>query len=114
MCNYISVVKLENFTTLNLIDCKKLRSMGLRNRNESFQPRIKFRHHQMDISISIKQNLNLEQIFEIEDETEVRTKKDIKFDKLEFASLYQLPCLMDFCPKGYHFVFLSLTLRVRE
>ncbi|KAK8563542.1 hypothetical protein V6N12_035688 [Hibiscus sabdariffa] len=56
----------------------------------------------------IERNSKLEQVFEVEDEAQMTTNKEIKFDKLERLMLGGLPCLTDFCPKGYHFVFPGL------
>ncbi|MFQ6655756.1 hypothetical protein Gotur_026171 [Gossypium turneri] len=67
-------------------------------------------------SLIVKRNSKLEQIFTLEDEVEVATEEEMKFDKLEWLTLEKLPsCLIHLCPKECHFVLLALTeLKVRE
>ncbi|MFQ6641835.1 hypothetical protein Gotur_015959, partial [Gossypium turneri] len=60
-------------------------------------------------------NSKLEQVFELEDEVEVTAEKEMNFDKLEWLSLEELPGLIRFCPKRYHFVLSALrVLTVRD
>ncbi|EOY12407.1 Cc-nbs-lrr resistance protein [Theobroma cacao] len=56
----------------------------------------------------VRGNSKLEQVFELEDEAEATTEKEIKFDELYSLSLEELPSLVDFCPRGYHFVLSAL------
>lgn len=53
-------------------------------------------------------NSKLEEVFELEDEVEVTAEKEMNFDKLEWLSLEELPGLIHFCPKRYHFVLSAL------
>ncbi|KAB1670870.1 hypothetical protein [Gossypium barbadense] len=60
-------------------------------------------------------NSKLEQVFELEDEVEVVAEEEMKFDKLKWLTLEELPGLIHFCPKGYHSVFPAMTeLKVRD
>ncbi|XP_052883881.1 uncharacterized protein LOC128292919 [Gossypium arboreum] len=63
----------------------------------------------------VERNSKLEQVFELEDEVEVAAEEEMKFDKLGKLSLEELPSLIHFGPKGYHFVLSALTdLKVRD
>ncbi|TYH74830.1 hypothetical protein ES332_D05G430400v1, partial [Gossypium tomentosum] len=65
--------------------------------------------------LKLKMNSKLEEVFELEDEVEVTAEKEMNFDKLEWLSLEELPGLIHFCPKGYHFVLSALrVLTVRD
>ncbi|KAH1063256.1 hypothetical protein J1N35_028243 [Gossypium stocksii] len=59
-------------------------------------------------SLIVKRNFKLEQVFDLEDEMEVETEEEMKFDKLGKLSLEELPSLIHFTPKGYHFVMSTL------
>ncbi|KAH1063286.1 hypothetical protein J1N35_028273 [Gossypium stocksii] len=66
-------------------------------------------------SLIVKRNSKLEQVFELEYEVEVVAEKEMKFDKLKWLSLEELPGLIHFCPKGYHSVFPAMIkLNVRD
>ncbi|KAH1063288.1 hypothetical protein J1N35_028275 [Gossypium stocksii] len=66
-------------------------------------------------SLIVKGNSKLEQVFELEDEVEMATEMEMKFDKLEWLSLEELPSLIHFSPKEYHFVLSELVeLKVRD
>ncbi|TYJ38839.1 hypothetical protein E1A91_A04G021300v1 [Gossypium mustelinum] len=58
--------------------------------------------------LKVKRNSKLEQVFELEDELEVVAEEEMKFDKLEKLSFKELPSLIHFSPKGYHFVLSAL------
>ncbi|KAL1174562.1 hypothetical protein V6Z11_A04G022100, partial [Gossypium hirsutum] len=130
--NFAQVVTLENLTTLLLIYCKKLRYIFLPTTARSLS-------HLTNITVTncgnlkslfpfgfvpilpklqcleVKRNSKLEQVFELEDELEVVAKEEMKFDKLRKLSLKELPSLIHFSPKGYHFVLSALEdLRVRD
>ncbi|KAB1671533.1 hypothetical protein [Gossypium barbadense] len=65
--------------------------------------------------LKLNMNSKLEEVFELEDEVEVTAEKEMNFDKLEWLSLEELPGLIHFCPKGYHFVLSALrVLTVRD
>ncbi|KAB1670900.1 hypothetical protein [Gossypium barbadense] len=60
-------------------------------------------------------NSKLEQVFELEDEVEVVAEEEMKFDKLKWLTLQELPGLIHFFPKGYHSVFPAMIeLEVRD
>ncbi|KAG8492629.1 hypothetical protein CXB51_010019 [Gossypium anomalum] len=63
----------------------------------------------------VEWNSKLEQVFELEDEVEVIVGAEMKFDKLRSLTLEELPNLIHFSPKGYHFVLPALIeLKVRD
>ncbi|TYH74843.1 hypothetical protein ES332_D05G431400v1 [Gossypium tomentosum] len=62
--------------------------------------------------MKLKMNSKLEEVFELEDEVEVTVEKEMNFDKLEWLSLEELPGLIHFCPKGYHFVLSALRVLI--
>ncbi|KAH1063271.1 hypothetical protein J1N35_028258 [Gossypium stocksii] len=65
--------------------------------------------------LKLKTNSKLEEVFELKDEVEVTVEKEMNFGKLEWLSLEELPGLIHFCPKGYHFVLSALrVLTVRD
>ncbi|KAH1063240.1 hypothetical protein J1N35_028227 [Gossypium stocksii] len=65
--------------------------------------------------LKVKKNSKLEQVFELEDEPKVVAEEEMKFDKLEKLSLKELPSLIHFYPKGYHFALPALEyLKVRN
>ncbi|KAG8492631.1 hypothetical protein CXB51_010023 [Gossypium anomalum] len=65
--------------------------------------------------LKLKTNSKLEEVFKLEDEVEVIAEKEMKFDKLEWLSLEELPGLIHFYPKGYHFILSALrVLTVRD
>ncbi|KAG8492599.1 hypothetical protein CXB51_010045 [Gossypium anomalum] len=59
-------------------------------------------------SLIVKRNFKLEQVFKLENEVEVEAEEEMKFDKLEWLTLEELPSLIHFCPKGCHFVLPAL------
>ncbi|KAK5834360.1 hypothetical protein PVK06_018237 [Gossypium arboreum] len=59
-------------------------------------------------SLIVKRNSKLEQVFKLEDEVEVEAEEEMKFDKLEWLTLEELPSLIHFCPEGCHFVLPAL------
>ncbi|KAG8492566.1 hypothetical protein CXB51_009967 [Gossypium anomalum] len=59
-------------------------------------------------SLKLKWNSKLEQVFKLEDEVEVAAEEEMKFDKLKWLTLEELPSLIHFCPKGCHFVLPAL------
>ncbi|KAH1063295.1 hypothetical protein J1N35_028282 [Gossypium stocksii] len=64
--------------------------------------------------LKVERNSKLEQVFELEDELEVATEREMKFDKLRVLALEELPSLIHFSPKEYHFVLPALKdLKVR-
>ncbi|TYH74844.1 hypothetical protein ES332_D05G431500v1 [Gossypium tomentosum] len=66
-------------------------------------------------SLIVRRNFKLEQVFELEDEVKVVAEEEMKFDKLKWLTLEELPGLIHFCPKGYHPVFPAMTrLKVRD
>ncbi|KAH1063276.1 hypothetical protein J1N35_028263 [Gossypium stocksii] len=66
-------------------------------------------------SLKVERNSKLEQVFELEDEPKVVAEEEMKFDKLEKLSLKELPSLIHFGPKGYHFVLSTLEdLKVKD
>ncbi|XP_038992308.1 probable disease resistance protein At4g27220 isoform X1 [Hibiscus syriacus] len=98
-------ISFPNLTRVIVTDCNNLKSLFPLGSATSLQGLTLLR---------VERNSKLEQIFEVEDETEVKTK-EIKFDRLEWIKLEGLPCLIDFCPKGYHFVFPGLRdLKIKE
>ncbi|KAL4269793.1 hypothetical protein GQ457_HM001380 [Hibiscus cannabinus] len=88
-----------NLTQITVTDCNNLKSLFPLGSATSLQG---LTH------LSVKRNSKLEQVFEVEDEAQMTNKEEIKFDKLELLQLKDMPCLIDFCPKGYHFVFPGL------
>ncbi|MFQ6641846.1 hypothetical protein Gotur_015961, partial [Gossypium turneri] len=124
--DFAQVVTLENLTILTLTGCKKLRYI--------FSPiMVRSLSHLEDLFIEglfpfgfvpvlsklecliVRRNYKLEQVFELEDEVEVVTEEEMKFDKLNLLSLEELPGLIHFCPKGYHSVFTAMIeLKVRD
>ncbi|KAK8300780.1 hypothetical protein V6Z12_D05G416400 [Gossypium hirsutum] len=66
-------------------------------------------------TLIVRGNSKLEQVFELEDEVEVVAEEEMKFDKLKWLTLQELPGLIHFFPKGYHSVFPAMTeLNVRD
>ncbi|KAB1670005.1 hypothetical protein ES319_1Z207800v1 [Gossypium barbadense] len=66
-------------------------------------------------SLIVERNSKLEQVFELEEKVEVVAKEKMKFYNLERLLLEELPGLIQFCPKGYHFVFPKMMeLKVRD
>ncbi|MFQ6664740.1 hypothetical protein Gotur_031741, partial [Gossypium turneri] len=123
--DFAEVVTLENLTTLSLRDCKKLRyifsPMMARNLSHLEYLLIDglFPFGYVPIlpkleSLKLIMNSKLEEVFELEDEVEMVGEEEMKFDKLKWLSLEELPGLLHFCPKGYHSVFpamIKLTVR---
>ncbi|KAG8492617.1 hypothetical protein CXB51_010034 [Gossypium anomalum] len=63
----------------------------------------------------VERNSKLEQVFELEDEVEIAVGEEMKFDILRSLTLEELPNLIHFGPKGYHFVLPALIkLKVRD
>ncbi|KAK5834369.1 probable disease resistance protein At4g27220 [Gossypium arboreum] len=99
-------ISFPNLATVSVTNCENLKTL--------FPLGFVSSPHQLKYLV-VKQNPKLAQVFEVEDGREVTTKKEIKFDKLERLALEELACLVELCPKGYHFVFSALTfLIVRE
>ncbi|MFQ6641845.1 hypothetical protein Gotur_015961, partial [Gossypium turneri] len=95
-----------NLTRIAVINCKNLNSLF----PFGFVPVLS----KLECLI-VRRNYKLEQVFELEDEVEVVTEEEMKFDKLNLLSLEELPGLIHFCPKGYHSVFTAMIeLKVRD
>ncbi|XP_052486478.1 uncharacterized protein LOC105767319 [Gossypium raimondii] len=95
-----------NLTRITVTNCKNLNSLF----PFGFVPVLP----KLETLIVIR-NSKLEQVFELEDEVEVVPAKEMKFDKLNFLLLEELPGLIHFCPKGYHSVFPAMIrLQVRD
>ncbi|TYJ38842.1 hypothetical protein E1A91_A04G021500v1 [Gossypium mustelinum] len=99
----ISFPNLTNITVRNCGNLKSLFPLG----HVPILPKLE--------CLKLKTNSKLEEVFKLEDEVEVTAEKEMKFDKLEWLSLEELPGLIHFCPKGYHFVLSALkVLTVRD
>ncbi|KAK8300787.1 hypothetical protein V6Z12_D05G417000 [Gossypium hirsutum] len=85
-----------NLTEIVVIDCKNLSSLF----PFGFAPVLPKLER-----LIVERNSKLEQVFELEEKVEVVAKEEMKFDKLKWLSLEELPGLIHFCPKGYHSVF---------
>ncbi|KAK6269682.1 hypothetical protein POUND7_006787 [Theobroma cacao] len=97
-------ISFPNLTTISVQYCKKLKRLFPLGSARCL-PKLQY--------LRVKGNSKLEQVFELEDEAEATTEKEIKFDKLYNLSLEELPSLVDFCPREYHFVLSALNcLRV--
>ncbi|KAB1671291.1 hypothetical protein [Gossypium barbadense] len=95
-----------NLTEIVVIDCKNLSSLF----PFGFAPVLPKLER-----LIVERNSKLEQVFELEEKVEVVAEEEMKFDKLLNLSLEELPGLIHFCPKGYHFVFPKMTqLKVRD
>ncbi|TYH74858.1 hypothetical protein ES332_D05G432600v1 [Gossypium tomentosum] len=95
-----------NLTRITVTNCKNLNSLF----PFGFVPVLP----KLETLIVIR-NSKLEQVFELEDEVEVVPAEEMKFDKLNFLLLEELPGLIHFCPKGYHSVFPAMIrLEVRD
>ncbi|KAK5834324.1 hypothetical protein PVK06_018201 [Gossypium arboreum] len=92
-------ISFPNLTKITITDCENLKSLFSFG-SIPVLPKLE--------SFMVERNSKLEQIFELEDEAKVAAKKEMKFDKLESLSLEDLPGLIHFCPKGYHFVLSAL------
>ncbi|XP_052883809.1 uncharacterized protein LOC108451112 [Gossypium arboreum] len=130
--DFAQVVTLENLSTLELTDCKKLiyifspttaRSLShLTNITVTNCGNLKslFPFGSVHVlpkleCLIVERNSKLEQVFELEDEVKVTVEEGMKFDKLIKLSLDELPNLIHFGPKGYHFVLSTLEdLKVRD
>ncbi|KAA3452953.1 putative disease resistance protein [Gossypium australe] len=65
--------------------------------------------------LEVKSNSKLEQVFELVDESKVVPEEEMEFDQLRKLSLKELPSLIHFGLKGYHFVLSALEdLKVRN
>ncbi|KAB1671321.1 hypothetical protein [Gossypium barbadense] len=95
-----------NLTRIIVTDCKNLNSLfpfGF----VSVLPKLE--------TLKVIRNSKLEQVFELEEKVEVVAEEEMKFDKLKWLSLEELPGLIHFCPKGYHSVFPAMIeLKVRD
>ncbi|KAK6229697.1 hypothetical protein SCA6_018648, partial [Theobroma cacao] len=99
-------ISFPNLTKIFVQYCKKLKRLFPLGSARCL-PKLK--------QLTVRSNSKLEQVFELEDEAEATTEKEIKFDQLEHLSIGELPSLVDFCPRGYHFVLPTLGhLNVRE
>ncbi|KAK8661707.1 hypothetical protein V6N13_091303 [Hibiscus sabdariffa] len=85
-------ITFPNLTSIEVTFCNNLKSLLPLGSATSLQQLKR---------LEVESNMKLEQLFEAEEE--------IKFDKLERLGLADMPCLIDFCPKGYHFVFPGLS-----
>ncbi|TYG71936.1 hypothetical protein ES288_D05G439200v1 [Gossypium darwinii] len=95
-----------NLTEIVVIDCKNLSSLF----PFGFAPVLPKLER-----LIVERNSKLEQVFELEEKAEVVAEEEMKFDKLLNLSLEELPGLIHFCPKGYHFVFPEMEqLKVRD
>ncbi|TYI85167.1 hypothetical protein E1A91_D05G420800v1 [Gossypium mustelinum] len=95
-----------NLTEIVVIDCKNLSSLF----PFGFAPVLPKLER-----LIVERNSKLEQVFELEEKVEVVAKEEMKFDKLKWLSLEELPGLIHFCPKGYHSVFPEMMqLKVRD
>ncbi|KAB1669363.1 hypothetical protein ES319_1Z052700v1 [Gossypium barbadense] len=95
-----------NLTQIVVTNCKNLNSL-FPFRFAHVLPKLE--------SLIVKRNYKLEQVFELEEKVEVVAKEEMKFDKLKWLSLEELPGLIHFCPKGYHSVFPEMMqLKVRD
>ncbi|TYH74831.1 hypothetical protein ES332_D05G430500v1 [Gossypium tomentosum] len=95
-----------NLTQIVVANCKNLNSLfpfGF----VSILPKLE--------SLLVGRNSKLEQVFELEEKVEVVVEEEMKFDKLKWLSLEEIPGLIHFCPKGYHSVFPAMIeLKVRD
>ncbi|KAB1670567.1 hypothetical protein ES319_1Z155600v1 [Gossypium barbadense] len=95
-----------NLTRIIVTDCKNLNNLfpfGF----VSVLPKLE--------TLKVIRNSKLEQVFELEEKVEVVAEDEMKFDKLKWLSLEELPGLIHFCPKGYHSVFPAMIeLKVRD
>ncbi|KAL4386812.1 hypothetical protein GQ457_09G023310 [Hibiscus cannabinus] len=89
--NALQPITFPNLTHIEVKKCNNLKSLLPLGSATSLQ---QLKH------LEVESNMKLEQLFE--------AKEEIKFDKLKMLELADMPCLIDFCPKGYHFVFSSL------
>ncbi|XP_040948731.1 uncharacterized protein [Gossypium hirsutum] len=95
-----------NLTRIIVTDCKNLNSL--------FPFGFVFVLPKLE-TLKVIRNSKLEQVFELEEKVEVVAEEEMKFDKLERLSLEELPGLIHFCPKGYHYVFPEMMkLKVRD
>nr|KJB62789.1 hypothetical protein B456_009G436500 [Gossypium raimondii] len=95
-----------NLTEIVVINCKNLNSL--------FPFGFIYVLSKLETLI-VRGNSKLEQVFELEDEVEVVAEEEMKFDKLKWLTLQELPGLIHFFPKGYHSVFPAMTqLKVRD
>ncbi|KAK6269681.1 hypothetical protein POUND7_006786 [Theobroma cacao] len=92
-------ISFPNLTMISVQYCKKLKRLFPLGSARCL-PKL--------VTLWVKGNSKLEQVFELEDEAEATTEKEIKFDELYSLSLEELPSLVDFCPRGYHFVLSAL------
>ncbi|KAB1671184.1 hypothetical protein [Gossypium barbadense] len=96
----------RNLTWITVTNCKNLNSLF----PFGFVPVLP-----MLESLIVKRNSKLEQVFELEEKVEVVAEEKMKFDNLKGLLLEELPGLIQFCPKGYHFVFPKMMqLKVRD
>ncbi|KAK8300791.1 hypothetical protein V6Z12_D05G417100 [Gossypium hirsutum] len=95
-----------NLTQIVVTNCKNLNSL-FPFRFAPVLPKLE--------SLIVKRNYKLEQVFELEEKVEVVAKEEMKFDKLKWLSLVELPGLIHFSPKGYHSVFPAMIkLKVKD
>ncbi|XP_017979661.1 PREDICTED: probable disease resistance protein At4g27220 [Theobroma cacao] len=92
-------ISFPNLTIISVKYCKKLKHLFPLGSARCL-PKLE--------ELKVEGNSKLEQVFELEDEAEATTEKEIKFDQLRELSLKELPSLVDFCPRGYHFVLSAL------
>ncbi|KAH1030301.1 hypothetical protein J1N35_046034 [Gossypium stocksii] len=66
-------------------------------------------------TLELERNTKLEEVFKLEDEVEVAAEEEMKFDKLKWVTLEELPSLIHFYPKEYHVVLPVLVeLNVKD
>ncbi|KAG8492632.1 hypothetical protein CXB51_010085 [Gossypium anomalum] len=99
-------ISFPNLTKITVTKCENLKSLFPFG-SVHVLPKLEY--------LIVEKNSKLEQVFELEDEVEVAAEEEMKFDKLEKLSLEELPSLIHFGPKGYHFVLSALEdLKVRD
>ncbi|XP_052883399.1 uncharacterized protein LOC108451113 [Gossypium arboreum] len=92
-------ISFSNLTKITVTKCENLKSLFPFG-SVLVLPRLE--------SLIVKWNSKLEQVFKLEDEVEVEAEEEMKFDKLKWLTLEELPSLIHFCPKGCHFVLPAL------
>ncbi|KAG8492633.1 hypothetical protein CXB51_010099 [Gossypium anomalum] len=99
-------ISFPNLTKITVTNCENLKSLFSFG-SVHVLPKIE--------CLIVERNSKLVQVFELEDEVEVSAEEGMKFDKLGKLSLKELPSLIHFGPKGYHFVLSALEdLKVRD
>ncbi|KAA3452945.1 putative disease resistance protein [Gossypium australe] len=86
-------------TKITITNCRNLKSLFPFG-SVPVLPKLKY--------LKVERNSKLEQVFELEDEPKVAAEEEMKFAKLGMLYLEELPSLVHFSPKGYHFVLPAL------